>query len=299
MKKTELIRILVVGLGALSLVLFGYEIFLRDKIPPPLISFDELMKGRHRVPLYVDTNKGRENFSITQIEIPYPQSVVDDAVIYLKDLYENSFNIDLIWVKPKAIVLHSIALGTLRNSLEKSGFLRKRFPWKATDSRYFSLGSHFIVDRDGSIYCLTPPLGQNMQAEYSSNGRFRIRRHVKEANPYSLAIENIAPTFSGSMKTASDEVKAKAFTNLTEAQVGANVLLVMWLKSQFDGITHVFGHHQFSDEKFRISLFESGLIDKLVRSSYFTANRVDPGDNFLSAVVDGVNSSGFDIQQTP
>ena len=123
-------------------------------------------------------------------------------------------------ITPKVVVVHHTGGGG---------------PWKAT-WRYFNkplieaargkraragrvnVSSHFLVDRDGTIYRLQPET--------------RFARHAVGMNHVAIGIENVG-----------DGAKHK----LTDAQLEADARLIRWLRGRY-AIEHVVGPHEITDE---------------------------------------------------
>ncbi len=113
-------------------------------------------------------------------------------------------NTQSIEIEPKMIVLHWTCIPTLKATLRI--FHPPTFPQSSPRIKELpgnlNVSSHFVVDRDGSIYQLMP---ENWMA-----------RHVIGLNHYAIGIENI-----GGVDSKDD---------LTDAQVRANAFLVCYLK---------------------------------------------------------------------
>ena len=117
--------------------------------------------------------------------------------------------------------------------------------------------SQFLVDRDGTIYRLTPET--------------MLDRHAIGYNWCAIGIENV-----GGVKNAED---------LTEAQLQANVALIRYLKEKYPAIKYMWGHYQQTEAK------ESGLYrEKVV--GYFHP-KVDPGPRFMKALQDNLKDTGL------
>ena len=109
-----------------------------------------------------------------------------------------------------------------------------------------NVSAHFVVDRDGTIYQLQPPI--------------RFARHCIGLNHIAIGIEN-----------AGDEAKFP----LTEAQVAADAALIRWLARQYR-ITHLLGHYEvmrFRDHPYYVE-----------RDAAYQNDKPDPGPRFLALV---------------
>jgi N-acetylmuramoyl-L-alanine amidase-like protein len=157
---------------------------------------------------------------------------------------------DLV-IEPRVIVLHytdgSAAKGTLdyfdniriedsRKDLARAGAV--------------NVSSHFVVDRDGTIYQIQPET--------------QFARHCIGLNHIAIGIEN-----------AGDGNKYP----LTDAQVKANIALVRYLASKFP-ITHLLGHYEVM--KFRAHPYYQE------RDPKYLNDKPDPGAAFMTRVREGV-----------
>ena len=108
-----------------------------------------------------------------------------------------------------------------------------------------NVSSHFLVDRDGTIYRLQPET--------------RFARHCIGLNHVAIGIENV-----GTNEAA-----------LTDAQVAADAALVRDLASRYP-ITHLLGHSEVM--KFR------GDPLYVERDASYKNDKPDPGDAFMAKV---------------
>ncbi len=109
-----------------------------------------------------------------------------------------------------------------------------------------NVSSHFLVDRDGTIYRLQPET--------------RFARHCIGLNHIAIGIENVG-----------DGAK----TPLTDAQVAADAALVRELAHRFP-ITHLLGHHEvmrFRDHPYYVE-----------RDPAYKNDKDDPGEQFMTRV---------------
>ena len=153
-------------------------------------------------------------------------------------------------IDPQVIVLHytggksaqatrdyfdNVKIETARKDLAKHGAV--------------NVSSHYIVDRDGTIYRLQPET--------------RFARHCIGLNHIAIGIENVGE----------DE------TALTDAQVAADAALVRDLAARFH-ITHLLGH--FEVMKFRKHAYYVEL------DPTYKNEKPDPGEGFMKRVREGV-----------
>jgi hypothetical protein len=251
-----------------------------------VISYDELVK-RHVTTSHswINPDSTREAIVITEMSIPLDREMKDLTRKFMLDNYRRTST----WVEPRMIMIHSMDLRDLKNSLEQSSFLDRRMParWRTqVKAGTLPSGAHFIIDRDGTIYCLTPPSSMDEESGISydrDNHRWFVRRHF-DANPMALGIENVTP-------------KDGRYDDLTDEQIIANAKLVRWLMwMEKDSITHVTSHHQFNDkEQFVAMLSEFSL--ELARTPYRAWTRKDVGDEVLKRILDEVKKQGWTVKE--
>lgn len=118
-------------------------------------------------------------------------------------------------IDPKVIVLHYTGGGSAKGTRGYFDNLKIEATRKElAKAGLVNVSSHFLVDRDGTIYRLQPET--------------RFARHCIGLNHIAIGVENVG-----------DETKYP----LTEAQVAANAALVRDLSARFP-ITHLLGHHE-------------------------------------------------------
>lgn len=169
-----------------------------------------------------------------------------------KEYIKNHYGLDAkdITINPKIIVLHWTAVPTLEGSFDRLKpelLLTDRKDIAAAGA--LNVSSHFLVDRDGSIYRLMP---DNYMA-----------RHTIGLNYYAIGIENVGG-------------KGDKSEDLTQAQVEANVYLVRYLKTKYPEIELLIGHYEYGRMKKTKYWLEKD-------DNYFTQKN-DPGDIFMKAV---------------
>ena len=141
-------------------------------------------------------------------------------------------------IVPQAVVVHWTACSTFETA----------FNWfydEADADGELNVASHFIVDRDGTIYRLTDETALN--------------RHAIGYNWCAIGIENV-----GGVDGVED---------LTDEQLNANVELILYLRDKYPSIEYVFGHYQQDAAR------ASGLRIELVPDYY--AIKPDPGPEFM------------------
>lgn len=150
-------------------------------------------------------------------------------------------------ITPTMIVLHWTEIPTLEKSFE--AFYNPTLPnWRPEIESVSGLNvsSHFLVDRDGTIYRLMPET--------------TMARHVIGLNHAAIGVENVGGTPN---------------IPLTQAQLKANIKLVEYLSKKYP-ILYLIGHYEYQD-------FEGHPIWLEVDAGYRT-KKVDPGEDFMKAV---------------
>ncbi|KTD07646.1 N-acetylmuramoyl-L-alanine amidase [Legionella jamestowniensis] len=155
-----------------------------------------------------------------------------------------------IEIEPRMIVLHWTCIPTFEATFRI--FNPAVFPQSSPRIKELpgnlNVSSHFVVDRDGTIYQLMP---ENWMA-----------RHVIGLNHYAIGIENI-----GGVNSIDD---------LTEEQVKANAFLVCHLKKKYPSINHVIGHRDYLNFKHTALWLE--------RDPNYQTDKDDPGPVFVEKV---------------
>lgn len=150
-------------------------------------------------------------------------------------------------IDPRVIVLHYTAGGSATATRQYFDNVRIEAARKQiARAGAVNVSSHFVVDRDGTIYQLQPPT--------------RFARHCIGLNHIAIGIENVG-----------DEAKLP----LTEAQVAADAALVRMLAQRYR-ITHLLGHHEvmkFRDHPYYVE-----------RDAAYKNDKPDPGPRFMALV---------------
>ncbi|MDI1353205.1 MAG: peptidoglycan recognition family protein [bacterium] len=155
-----------------------------------------------------------------------------------------------IKIEPKMIVLHWTCIPRLDVTFRifNSPALPATSPRRKDLPGDLNVSSHFVVDRDGSIYQLMPETW--------------MARHVIGLNHYAIGIENI-----GGVDGKDD---------LTTAQAKANAYLVCYLKKKYPKIKYVIGHNDYLHYK-KTTLW-------LEKDSGYQTDKTDPGPTFVNKV---------------
>ncbi|MBP2626051.1 MAG: N-acetylmuramyl-L-alanine amidase, negative regulator of AmpC, AmpD [Firmicutes bacterium] len=148
---------------------------------------------------------------------------------------------------PGAIVVHWTASNSCESTYDYF------YPEETRDEEMRSCGklnvaSHYLVDRDGTIYQLTP---DNL-----------LNRHAIGLNWCAIGIENV-----GGVNDKED---------LTDEQLAANEIIIRHLIKKYPTIKYVFGHYQQEYAK-TVGIWRENIPD------YF-AEKPDPGPVFMSKV---------------
>ena len=153
-------------------------------------------------------------------------------------------------IVPQAIVVH------WTESTDADGVHRYFYKENRADGT-LNVCSQFLVDRDGTVFRLTPET--------------MLDRHAIGYNWCAIGIENV-----GGVKSRED---------LTPAQLQANVMLIRYLQEKYPTIRYVWGHYQQTAAK------ASGLYKEQVQG-YFHG-KVDPGPKFMKALQKRLNGTGL------
>lgn len=194
----------------------------------------------------------KESITIIAKPIDFSDKRVQMTKEYIKNHYGK--NVNNININPKIIILHWTATMGLENSFNR--FKSEKLLSDRTDiskASKLNVSTHYMVDRDGSIYKLMP---DNQMA-----------RHVIGLNYSSIGIENI-----GGVSNKKED--------LTKAQVKANIVLIKYLKAKYPKIDYLLGHYEYRKmEKSKLWL----EVDKGYRTF-----KKDPGKKFMKEVRKGV-----------
>ena len=151
-------------------------------------------------------------------------------------------------ITPRAVVVHWTASGTFES-------VYYTFLHEERDDGTLNVASHFVVDRDGTIYRLTPETALN--------------RHAIGYNWCAIGIENV-----GGVDNEED---------LTPAQLDANLRLIRYLYAKYPTIQYIFGHYQ------QVEARESGLYIEHVEGYY--SIKSDPGPIFMRGLREGLQDT--------
>ena len=184
------------------------------------------------------------SFHIIQYPINYSKERIDLSIQYLKE--RHGLTQPAPTITPTIIVLHFTGFGTIKTihsyfnppTIEESRQINKNVS-------ALNVGSHYLIDRDGSIYQLIPDT--------------LFARHVIGLNYCAIGVENI-----GSEKEP-----------LTNEQIISNTQLVRYLCSKYK-IEYLIGHEEYIH-------FRGTSLWKETDPKYITY-KSDPGKHFMEAV---------------
>lgn len=164
----------------------------------------------------------------------------------LSEYTEVHYGQPLIYLEnPQIIVVHSAETPNLKvtANIFQRDVLHGRPDIEAGGE--VNVGTHFMVDFDGTIYANTP-------TEY-------IARHTVGFNYTAISIENIGYA-----------------DKLTKEQLEANVKLIKYLKNKYKSIKYVIAHYEYKDKTLpHYSLY------KELNTKYINPGKRDPGTNFM------------------
>jgi len=158
---------------------------------------------------------------------------------YLKDRY--GLEPSEPTITPRMVVLHWTAIPTMEETF--AVFNPAELPGKRQDvmsAGALNVSSHYLVDRDGTIYQLLPEL--------------TFARHVIGLNHSAFGIENVGNDTD---------------LPLTDAQLESNVAIIRYLNSKY-GLEYLIGHYEYA--KF------DGHPLWLEKDSGYRTEKTDPGE---------------------
>jgi N-acetyl-anhydromuramyl-L-alanine amidase AmpD len=152
-----------------------------------------------------------------------------------------------ITIAPRMVVLHYTAGGSFEGTWKYFDRVRVEEDRERTAAAGdVNVSSHFVIDRDGTIYRLVPET--------------TMARHCIGLNHVAIGVENVGD--------------GKKYP-LTDAQVDANVRLIRYLASRH-AITHVIGHHEYRRMEGHPYFVE--------RDPKYRNEKPDPGAAFMEKV---------------
>ena len=207
--------------------------------------------------LIIATMLSAESLQIINKPIEFGSKRIEMTKSYIKQHYGMSVK-DIV-IEPRIILLH----WTAELNFDRS-FARLN-PEKLLSDRKdivkasaLNVSSHYMVDRDGTIYRLMP---DNWMA-----------RHVIGLNYSTIGIENIGG-------------KGNKAEDLTPAQLKSNIALVQYLKQKYPKIEYLMGHYEYRQME-KTSLW-------LEKDKGYRTVKKDPGKKFMSNVRKAVKPLGL------
>lgn len=191
---------------------------------------------------------------IVEKPIDFPEERIDLTLEYMEDRY--GLQKEVPRIDPKMIVLHWTAIPTLESSF--NAFKDSKLPQtreEISGASRLNVSSHFLVDRDGTIYRLMP---ETIMA-----------RHVIGLNHTAIGVENVGGTKE---------------TPLTNEQLESNIWLVNYLSDKYN-IEYVIGHYEYTS-------FEDHEL-WLERDSGYRTEKTDPGKDFMAKVRKATQNRNF------
>lgn len=238
--------------SGVDILLFGNQLLHIDVDKIVETIFEAVKSSEIPISRIIESNERIANLhtknSIVQKPITFKEKRKKMTKEYIKNHY--GINAKEISIKPKIIVLHWTALMEFEKCFKrlKPEVLFSDRTDIATASA-LNVSSHFLVDRDGTIYQLMP---DNWMA-----------RHVIGLNYNSIGVENVGG-------------EANKKDDLTPAQIEANIRLVRYLKAKYPSISYLIGHHEYREME-KTPLW-------LEKDDGYRTKKVDPGKRFMSEV---------------
>ena len=160
------------------------------------------------------------------------------------------YGTEMTEIVPRAVIVH------WTESPEADGVYDYFYKETMADGT-LNVCSQFLVDRDGTIFRLTPET--------------MLDRHAIGYNWCAIGIENV-----GGVDRKED---------LTPAQLEANLALIRYLREKYPMLSYVWGHYQQGSAK------KSGLYKENVSGYYH--EKKDPGPKFMKAMRSRLKDTGL------
>ncbi len=265
--------------------LICFCVLAQEKFPvlTNVISFNDLQKKSiERKMTWMNPDGTQEEMKILEMAIPFDETMK----VRTKEFVHSVYGLDSIWLKPKMIVFHAMGDGDLKTSLEVSSFLNDRIPesWgNLSKAGFLPNGAHFIIDRNGTVICLSPPVSNHNSAiSYQREAHhWYVKRH-QDGNPFAIGIENV--TDRGD------------YISLTQAQLESNARLARWLVWFENGqLKFLASHDQFNDDK-NYNLFLKTFDLKNFKKQFRTKGRKDIGEKNLMLIFEKIKARNPSVQ---
>jgi len=247
--------------SGVDILLFGNQLASNNVEELVEIIYSQVKSGAISKKRILESNRRIENLhtknSIVQKPIDFTKKRIDMTKAYIKQHY--AFDVKVITIDPKIIVLHWTAVMDFDDCYKRlKGDTLYSDRGDIADAGALNVSAHFLVARDGTIFELMP---DNYMA-----------RHVIGLNYSSIGVENVGG--EGNVKD-----------DLTDAQVGANIKLVKYLKEKYPNIEYLIGHHEYQK-------MESSPL-WLEKDASYRTEKADPGDRFMRSVRKEVEDLGL------
>ncbi|NGX31351.1 MAG: hypothetical protein K940chlam8_00718 [Chlamydiae bacterium] len=184
-----------------------------------------------------------EAFQIIKKPVPFSEKRKQLTLDYQKEHY--LIKNPTIYIEPKMIIVHWTALDSFEKSYRSMVQEELHSSRKDLASSQLGVSSHYLVDRDGTVYLL---VDDNIMA-----------RHCIGLNHCAVGIENVGGE--------------KGMENLTKEQMISNCKLICYLKKKYSKIEYLIGHFEYLD-------FENTPLFREKTKSYRTQKQ-DPGTKFM------------------
>ncbi|MBR5163819.1 MAG: N-acetylmuramoyl-L-alanine amidase [Schwartzia sp.] len=182
------------------------------------------------------------------VDMPIEQT--ETRTLLIQEYAETHYGRTETTIVPQAVVVHWTAADN----------------WESTYNYFYAperadgtlnVASHFLVDRDGTVYRLTEET--------------LLNRHAIGYNWCAIGIENV-----GGVDGEED---------LTPEQLTANIRLISYLHEKYPTIRYVFGHYQQDEAR------ESGLYIEHVEG--YRSEKSDPGPAFMRGLRENLSKEGL------
>ena len=247
--------------AGVNIVLFGNQLDNVSVSELVNVIFEQLKKGEIPFGRIIESNVRIENLLTKNSIVQKPIIFTDKREELTKEYVKKRYGLEIrdIKIEPIVIVLHWTAVNDLEESFKRLNpeeLLSDRK--EIAKASALNVSSHYLVDRDGTIYQLMPD--------------DKMARHVIGLNYSSLGIENVGG--EGDKKE-----------DLTPAQLKANVALVKYLKGKYPKIEYLIGHYEYTQME------KTGLW--LEKDASYRTKKSDPGEKFMKYVRTGVQTLGL------
>ena len=238
--------------AGVNILLFGNQLAQNSVKELVNIIFSGVKNGTIKYENIKSSNTKIENLHTKNSIIQKPIIFKDERIKLTKEYIKTHYglNVKSIEIEPKSIVLHWTAIMAFEKCFKRLN-AQKLYTDRAdiANASLLNVSSHFLVDRDGTIYQLMP---ENIMA-----------RHVIGLNYSAIGIENVGGE--------NNEIE-----DLTKAQLEANIKLVKYLKQKYPKIEYLLGHHEYQNMQ-KSSLW-------LEKDANYRTQKADPGEKFMSRV---------------